>query len=71
MFESLDEGGEPLKTSSTKRDAPGALTLSRAASNQVDNSLTLSSAERCRFTVTDRRITFDAREKESDGTEYA
>ena len=44
-----------LRTSSAKRDAPGALTLTRAASIRLTTSLTLSSAERRRITVTDRR----------------
>jgi hypothetical protein len=62
MVESLDEGGEPTLPLAAKRDAPGALTYLRAASNRLTTSLTLSSAERRRFTVTDRRVTIDARE---------
>jgi len=56
MFESLDEGGEPIFTSRGEtRRTRCSNTIESGFLPSWQTCLTLSSAERRRFTVTDRR----------------
>lgn len=64
MWNRRREGGEPFPYGETRRTR--CSNSHESGFEQVDNCLTLSSAERRRFTVTGRRITVDAREQETN-----